>query len=191
MSKLFTSPFNSESRPKYLKKQFEVNPESKHMVEIGHQVDLKCMPPVGMPPPRVYWLRGNQILQPDTDVLVTSEGHLLIGQARPQDNGNYTCVAENIAAKRMAPTSQIVVYVVLACAALDIGLCPSWGLHFPETTPMLVYSLGKSSPRLINMKTLTTITIQLDEEMFSCFIFSRTVTPPLLVNEGSQDNGHI
>uniref|UniRef100_A0A6P7H209 Netrin receptor UNC5 n=1 Tax=Diabrotica virgifera virgifera TaxID=50390 RepID=A0A6P7H209_DIAVI len=95
----------------YLKKQFEANPESTYNVEIGHQVDLKCVAPAGMPPPRVYWLRGGQILQSDTDVLVTSEGHLLIGQARPQDTGNYTCVAENIAAKRMAPTSQIVVYV--------------------------------------------------------------------------------
>lgn len=87
-----------------------MNPETTHRVEIGHQVDLKCVPPVGMPPPRVYWLRGGQVLQSDTDVLVTSEGHLLIGQARPQDTGNYTCVAENIAAKRMAPTSQIIVY---------------------------------------------------------------------------------
>ncbi|CAG9814518.1 unnamed protein product [Phaedon cochleariae] len=93
-----------------LKKQFEVNPESTHLVEIGHQVDLKCVPPTGMPPPRVYWLRGGQMLQSDTDVLVTSEGHLLIGQARPQDTGNYTCVAENIAAKRTAAASQIVVY---------------------------------------------------------------------------------
>ncbi|CAG9832390.1 unnamed protein product [Diabrotica balteata] len=96
----------------YLKKQFEANPESTYNVEIGHQVDLKCVAPAGMPPPRVYWLRGGQILQSDTDVLVTSEGHLLIGQARPQDTGNYTCVAENIAAKRMAPTSQIVVYEI-------------------------------------------------------------------------------
>lgn len=63
-----------------------------------------------MPQPRVYWLRGSQVLQSDTDVLVTSEGHLLIGQARPQDSGNYTCVAENIAAKRIAPVSQIIVY---------------------------------------------------------------------------------
>lgn len=80
------------------------------MVEIGHQVDLKCMAPIGMPPPSVYWLRGSQPLQSSTDVLVTSEGHLLIGQAKPQDTGNYTCVAENIAAKRLAPPSQIIVY---------------------------------------------------------------------------------
>lgn len=73
-------------------------------------MELKCVPPAGMPPPRVYWLRGSQVLQSDTAVLVTSEGHLLIGQARTQDTGNYTCVAENIAAKRTAPTSQIIVY---------------------------------------------------------------------------------
>ncbi|CAG9864740.1 unnamed protein product [Phyllotreta striolata] len=95
----------------YLKKQFEANPEPAYMVELGHQVDLRCVPPTGMPPPRVYWLRGGQVLQSDTDVLVTSEGHLLIGQARQQDTGNYTCVAENIAAKRMATPSQIIVFV--------------------------------------------------------------------------------
>lgn len=95
----------------YLKKQFEVTPDVLRKVEIGHQMELKCVPPAGMPPPRVYWLRGNQVLQSDTSVLVTSEGHLLIGQARSQDTGNYTCVAENIAAKRTAPTSQIIVYV--------------------------------------------------------------------------------
>ncbi|KAL1514115.1 hypothetical protein ABEB36_003430 [Hypothenemus hampei] len=64
-----------------------------------------------MPPPRVYWLRGGQMLQSDSSVLVTTEGHLLISEARTQDTGNYTCVAENIAAKRMAPSSQIIVYV--------------------------------------------------------------------------------
>lgn len=87
-----------------------MTPDAVNRVEIGHQMELKCMPPVGMPPPRVYWLRGSQVLQSDTAVLVTSEGHLLIGQARTQDTGNYTCVAENIAAKRTAPTSQIIVY---------------------------------------------------------------------------------
>ncbi|XP_018318917.1 netrin receptor unc-5-like [Agrilus planipennis] len=94
----------------YLKKQFEVSPMSSR-VEIGHQMELRCVPPAGLPPPRVYWLRGGQPLMSDTDVLVSSEGHLLIGQARPQDTGNYTCVAENIAAKRMASPAQITVYV--------------------------------------------------------------------------------
>lgn len=50
------------------------------------------------------------MLQSDSAVLVTTEGHLLIGEARAQDTGNYTCVAENIAAKRTAPSSQIIVF---------------------------------------------------------------------------------
>lgn len=79
-------------------------------VEMGHQMELRCVAPVGVPPPRVYWLQGGQPLQPDTSILVSTEGHLLIGQARAQDTNNYTCVAENIAAKRMAPPAEIIVY---------------------------------------------------------------------------------
>lgn len=94
----------------YLKKQFEANPVSTR-VEIGHQMELRCVAPMGVPPPRIYWLRGGQPLQTDTTVVVSSEGHLLIGQARPQDTGNYTCVAENIAAKRLSNAAQITVYV--------------------------------------------------------------------------------
>ncbi|KAK5645630.1 hypothetical protein RI129_004094 [Pyrocoelia pectoralis] len=94
----------------YLKRQFEVSPVSTR-VEIGHQMELRCVPPTGLPPPHVYWQRGGQLLLPDTDVLVSTEGHLLIGQARAQDTGNYTCVAENISAKRTAVPVQITVYV--------------------------------------------------------------------------------
>lgn len=92
-----------------LKKQFEVNPTSTR-VEVGHRTELRCVPPVGLPPPRIYWLRGGQPLQTDTSIIVSTEGHLLISQARTQDTGNYTCVAENIAAKRMATPAQITVY---------------------------------------------------------------------------------
>lgn len=92
-----------------LKKQFEFNPEPT-LVELGHQMELKCVPPAGLPPPRVYWLRNGQPLQSETAIVVSSEGHLLIGQARAQDTGNYTCVAENIAAKRMAPPAEIKVF---------------------------------------------------------------------------------
>lgn len=92
-----------------LKKQFEIPPISTR-VEIGHQTELRCVPPEGLPQPRIYWLRGNTPLDTDTTMLVTSEGHLLLGQARERDTGNYTCVAENLAARRLATPAQIVVY---------------------------------------------------------------------------------
>ncbi|XP_049821786.1 netrin receptor UNC5C-like isoform X2 [Aethina tumida] len=123
----------------YLKKQFEVLPETNARVELGHQMELKCMPPVGMPPPRVYWLRNDQVLQSDTAILVTSEGHLLIGEAKTQDTGNYTCVAENIAAKRIATPSQITVYVN--------GGWSQWSPWMECRCPGSLPSTGKMSTR--------------------------------------------
>lgn len=78
-------------------------------MQFGQHAELHCVPPAGVPPPNVYWMRGNQKVEQDTTVVISSEGDLVIGQARPQDSGNYTCVAENIAAKRMAPPVQITV----------------------------------------------------------------------------------
>lgn len=43
-------------------------------------------------------------------MIVSSEGNLLIGQARLQDTANYTCVAENVAAKRLSDPALLTVY---------------------------------------------------------------------------------
>jgi leucine-rich repeat transmembrane protein FLRT len=43
-------------------------------------------------------------------LLVSSEGHLLIGQAKLSHQANYTCVAENIAAKRLSEPVSLTVY---------------------------------------------------------------------------------
>ncbi|XP_015835944.1 netrin receptor UNC5C isoform X2 [Tribolium castaneum] len=122
----------------YMKKTFEENPMSTR-VEMGHQTELRCVPPVGVPPPRIYWLQGAQPLQPDTSVLVSTEGHLLIGEARAQDTNNYTCVAENIAAKRMAQPAEVIVYV-------NGGWSP-WSPWTECRCPGATLSSGKMSTR--------------------------------------------
>ncbi|XP_014284948.1 netrin receptor UNC5B isoform X2 [Halyomorpha halys] len=94
----------------YLKKQFESPPYSQS-VEVDHQAELRCHPPAGVPPPRVYWLRNGATLEPDTNIIVSSEGHLLVSQARLQDTANYTCVAENIAARRISDPALLTVFV--------------------------------------------------------------------------------
>ncbi|XP_031784792.1 netrin receptor UNC5C isoform X3 [Nasonia vitripennis] len=96
----------------YLKKQFESPPYSVS-VEAGQSTELRCLPPIGLPPPRVYWLRNGVTLDTDASdtLLVSSEGHLLVGQAKLQHQANYTCVAENIAAKRSSEPASITVYV--------------------------------------------------------------------------------
>lgn len=92
-----------------LKKNFEQPPYSIS-VELDKQTELRCLPPLGVPPPKVYWLRNGAVLEPDTNIIISTEGHLLISQARFQDTANYTCVAENIAAKRFSDS--VVVKVV-------------------------------------------------------------------------------
>ena len=107
-----------------LKKQFESPPYSVS-VEVGQSTELRCLPPLGFPPPRVYWLRDGVPLEshqsqqlgansnanePADTVLVSSEGHLLVGQARLTHQANYTCVAENVAAKRTSEPASITVY---------------------------------------------------------------------------------
>jgi len=58
----------------------------------------------------VYWLRNGVPLETDTNLIVSSEGHLLVGQARLQDTANYTCVAENVAARRVSEPALLTVY---------------------------------------------------------------------------------
>ncbi|RZF44392.1 hypothetical protein LSTR_LSTR016609, partial [Laodelphax striatellus] len=84
-----------------MKKSFESPPYST-TVEIDHQTELRCLPPQGTPQPRVYWLKNGQPLEPDTNMIVSSEGHLLVGQARLVDTANYTCVAENVSGKKLS-----------------------------------------------------------------------------------------
>lgn len=80
-------------------------------VEAGQSTELRCLPPLGVPPPRVYWLRNNIPVDTESDtLLVSSEGHLLIGQAKLSHQANYTCVAENIAAKRLSEPVSLTVY---------------------------------------------------------------------------------
>lgn len=92
-----------------LKKQFDSPPYSQ-TVEIDRQTEMRCHPPQGVPPPRVYWLRNGVPLETDTNIIVSSEGHLLVGQARLQDTANYTCVAENVAARRVSEPALLTVY---------------------------------------------------------------------------------
>lgn len=93
-----------------LRKQFESPPYSVS-VEVGQGTEIRCVPPAGVPPPRVYWLRNGATLDAPTDtLLISSEGHLLLGQAKLSHQANYSCVAENVAAKRVSDPASLTVY---------------------------------------------------------------------------------
>jgi netrin receptor unc-5 len=79
---------------------------------IGKSVEIRCLPPTGEPKPTISWLKNNEKMNlnlDETRILISNEGSLLINDVRLVDNGNYTCVAENIAGRRMSDMAQLIV----------------------------------------------------------------------------------
>ena len=75
------------------------------------QVEVRCHAPKGKPEPTIHWLKnGVRLREDDPNYIVTSEGHLILVSARVEDAGNYTCVAENLAAKRLSNPAEISIY---------------------------------------------------------------------------------
>ncbi|CAL7943302.1 unnamed protein product [Xylocopa violacea] len=114
----------------YLKKHF-LSPPYSLSVEAGRNAELRCTPPLGLPQPKVYWLKNGSPLEtitgstpasplPDgipndvaasNNFVQTSDGHLILGEAELRHQGNYSCVAENIAARRVSEPAVLTVYV--------------------------------------------------------------------------------
>ncbi|XP_030229880.1 leucine-rich repeats and immunoglobulin-like domains protein 1 [Gadus morhua] len=66
-----------------------------HTVAVGDTVALQCKA-LGSPPPRVSWLHNDQPLRPSDHLHFTPGNQLLvIGAARPEDAGRYTCLMSN------------------------------------------------------------------------------------------------
>ena len=104
----------------FLKKEFETPPYSDQ-TRVGQQLEVRCHPPKGKPRPKVYWLKDGVRLLPDAEPgddtnnmnnhhIVTQEGHLILVAARLEDAGNYTCVAENLAARRFSRPTEISIF---------------------------------------------------------------------------------
>lgn len=111
-----------------LKKHF-LSPPYSLSVEVGHNAELRCSPPLGVPSPKVYWLRNGSPLETAAagaasisadanpnemssaaGFVQSADGHLLLGETELRHQGNYSCVAENIAARRVSEPAVLTVY---------------------------------------------------------------------------------
>ena len=94
-----------------LRREFETPPYSRQ-VALGTQVEMRCHPPKGKPTPMVTWLKNGSPVREggNGNLLVTGAGHLIVVKTRWADAANYSCVAENVAARRVSQAAQLAVY---------------------------------------------------------------------------------
>ena len=74
---------------------------------------MRCHPPRGKPTATVLgWLRNGEKIntQVDTNFIVSSSGNLLVSQAKLTDTANYSCIAGNVARKRVSDPALLTVY---------------------------------------------------------------------------------
>ncbi|CAH8493528.1 unnamed protein product [Schistosoma turkestanicum] len=71
-------------------------PESKS-VHLGQTVLLECTPPIGSPPPTVYWKHNNQKVVDSSRARLMENGGLRIDSVKRHDAGTYQCFTENSA----------------------------------------------------------------------------------------------
>lgn len=61
---------------------------------------------------QTFWLKNGEQIDAGREInyIITSEGDLIINQARLSDQANYTCGAENIAARRLTDPAVLMVH---------------------------------------------------------------------------------
>ena len=61
---------------------------------------------------QVRWLKDGEVLDvvSDANLILSNDASLIISQARVSDSGNYSCLAQNIAARRRSAVARLTVY---------------------------------------------------------------------------------
>ncbi|XP_030835165.1 netrin receptor UNC5C isoform X1 [Strongylocentrotus purpuratus] len=98
-------------REAYLRKQFLQMPLD-HSVPLHDKFHLLCRAPEGVPEPTIHWEMDGVPIDDENLVhyVVTYDGTLIVNEATLADNGNYTCVATNVATYRTTDPARVIVY---------------------------------------------------------------------------------
>uniref|UniRef100_A0A915CWZ2 Ig-like domain-containing protein n=1 Tax=Ditylenchus dipsaci TaxID=166011 RepID=A0A915CWZ2_9BILA len=93
------------------------NPAPERVPE-GRTIQLPCVPPDADPKPEIIWCKDGQEISghsgtdsiADSNLILASDGSLIISATRLSDSANYSCEAWNIANRRTTPVVQLLVY---------------------------------------------------------------------------------
>uniref|UniRef100_A0A182KA21 Ig-like domain-containing protein n=1 Tax=Anopheles christyi TaxID=43041 RepID=A0A182KA21_9DIPT len=92
-----------------IKKQISISPKIVR-VATGGRAELNCIANA-TPAAKVVWLKNGVPVHANPPFVLLADSSLLIARVEIQDMANYTCVAENIAGKRVSEPVPITVYV--------------------------------------------------------------------------------
>lgn len=111
-----------------LKKAF-IRAPLDQTVEADQTVELRCTPPSGEPAPSVTWTKNGVPVDPkqDPNYIISNEGNLLIAAAKLSDMANYSCVAENVATRRVSTPARLTVYGTYWCRATPVIFYNTFG----------------------------------------------------------------
>lgn len=80
----------------------------------GQELQVSCLTPGGLPTPKLFWRDPQGRIVSDAGPVRVQDDTLIVAKARRNtDEGNYTCVAEN-----MAGSTEMSVQVVVSCKLL-------------------------------------------------------------------------
>ncbi|EDS36949.1 netrin receptor [Culex quinquefasciatus] len=92
----------------HIKRQISISPRSVR-VELGGRAEIICNVNA-TPVAKIAWHKNGAPLVPNPPVVITVEDKVLLAHVTMQDMANYTCVAENIAGKRVSEPVSLTVY---------------------------------------------------------------------------------
>uniref|UniRef100_A0A182Q419 Ig-like domain-containing protein n=1 Tax=Anopheles farauti TaxID=69004 RepID=A0A182Q419_9DIPT len=92
-----------------IKKPISISPKIVR-VATGGRAELNCITNA-TPAAKIVWLKNSVPVQANPPFVLLTDSSMLIGRVEIQDMANYTCVAENIAGKRVSEPVPIIVYV--------------------------------------------------------------------------------
>lgn len=82
----------------------------------GETAELECVVLLGKPVPTLSWLRKGQLLRQSPRVKLTDPGHMVISDAREEDEGEYVCLATNIGGNETYTVNLDVLGILSVCA---------------------------------------------------------------------------
>ena len=115
--------------PAVLNQNFQLEPQNLSL-PAGQMAVFHCAAPRGVPMPRIYWKKDDQIVRAGFGrVQQLTNGSLIVNGVRKIDEGRFVCIAENMLGIRESSFATLTVYG--KCLVSELSFKLTSGSPFP------------------------------------------------------------